>query len=276
MSQEGKFASVFLDHFDNAQVDLFKHLGNGAIAESGSELDFDAPNSVNCDWNNATHNAPAAHVGLTPGKFLRIDARMSAFARTTNLCLSGLFISKHTALEGDSPHTDNGLYYFVYYPNEARLIVDRNAETRLYNGPGGDPNTTPHRYRIYVNRSQSSHSVEGGNVIAKNSISFWYSVDDGATAFVHLGTRTLEHSPDIVGVFLRKWAAGGGDNAQTEFDYLQISEFVDTPSNRYAQGGYMEDRGQIVTSGGPPDHRRHDGLGAGQLVCRWRPAAPRS
>lgn len=267
MTVKGTFsANRLLDHFGNAQVDLLQYLGNGSISESGSELNFDAPNSVNCDWNNATVNAPAAYWGLPHDGLVRIETRMSAFARTTNLCLAGIFVGEQTVLEGDAPHTDNGLYYLVYYPNEARLICDRNADTRLYNGPGGDPNTTPHLYRIYINRSDSSHAIEGGNTIAKNSISFWYSVDDGATAFVHLGTRTLEHGPDIFGLFLRKWATGGGDNAQVSFDYLQLDAYVPGERDGDSDGGYFEDRGRIVTSGGPPDHRRHDQLGTGQLV----------
>jgi hypothetical protein len=271
MTQGGKFAATpyLFDHFDNSQLDapIYRNpFGfNGSILEpAGSTLNFDAPNSLECQWYTTTRNAPIAAAGLPTAKFLRIGTRLSAFARTTNLCLAGIYVGRRDLT------ANQGLYYLVFYPNENRLICDRNADTRLYNGPGGDPNSTPHRYRIYINRDDSSHIVHGSAspvTIPKNSVSFWYSVDDGATEYVHLGTRTLEFTPDLAGMFLRKWATGGGDNAQASFDYFKIEEFVQPITDRYSQkGDFAEDRGQIVSSGGPADHRRHDGLGAGQLV----------
>jgi hypothetical protein len=265
----GKLAATpsFFDHFDDAAIGIDTFLGNGTISETGSELEFDAPNSVSCQWFTTTQLAPLAFVGLPIGPFFRIETRMPGFSRTTNSTIAGIFVSAKEAVKGVvSPSTSNGLYYVTFYPAENRVICDLNASSRLFNGPAGaDPNTTPHRYRIYVNRSERSYAVEAGTQVAKNTISFWVSVDDGAT-YTLLGNRTLDFTPELAGVFLRKWATGGGDNAQAEFDYLETLELERISGPPDVQKGGFESRGTLPTAGGAPDHRRHDGIGAGQIV----------
>jgi len=227
------FQQLIFDDFDNSIVDIHTRPGNGIITEpAGTLLELDAPNSASCEWYSTTVDAPLAYVNHGGGTFYRYETRLTAFAHTTNSCLSGICVFTDTLFA-------NASYYMVWYPAENRIIVDLNAASRLWNGPSNDPATTPHRYRIYVNQTGHGVVVMGATnavAIANNSISFWYSVDDGATPYVHIGTRALDFTPSAAGVFLRKWAAGAGDNAQSSFDYFETSVALPEPEYETVAG----------------------------------------
>lgn len=237
--------TLFRDDFNNGVVDLFTDDGAGSISEAGSEITLSITASAGGDWTNGVSAAPIAFFPLSGAKN---DSIMTLEARVTDLTvtagtqgIAGVAIFSSDRLD---------VYQMIFRDDLDRIDIERiiggSGHVNLaFTGGLSHPNTTPHIYRIMWDRQH-------------DRIAFMYSVDDGVTwSTVH--TRQAEFTPDNAGVYARQFGSQPATSAK--FDYLQITdETGQQPTDR----AVVEDEGQLLGAGGPPQHQAQ--VGAGQLV----------
>jgi hypothetical protein len=261
------FTLLKRDHFDNSTVDPTTYPGNGVITEpAGTTLILDGPNSQNCDWWYATHNAP--HAYYTKESFTPEATKYDVFRAACRL--SNVASTTYAALGGLVAMTDrNNAWLFGLYYNDPRIRIMRQLAgvgAEIYNsGVVSSPATTPHQYRVTWNSSGKDVLIDGED-LENGKAWFEYSVDDGAT-WVLAATYDVQFDFDEFGVGLKKWTSGAGDNAQYYFDWLDlygIEPDDPEPDDYPVSKGLLEDDARQVGQGGPPTHGST--AGQGQLI----------
>jgi hypothetical protein len=188
----------FEDDYENGTIEGTQDLGNGSANEASGALSLTCPNGVNCAWNTTsggTYNGPIVYHELgtiqpNPSNIVRFELRLESFVK------SGIDSGKFAGLT--LWRNRDQAYRFGYRtePAVSQIILHllkRDPLTSVnYGGVLGTRNTAnvaapspgnEHIYRIYWNPHDYPVLIYEGTtfVLAGRSMSFFYSVDDGAT-----------------------------------------------------------------------------------------------
>lgn len=251
----------FYDEFDNASVDLLTDVGNGSITEAGTELTTSISASTDCRWWSDGHTAPVAYQELSNyldemRGLIRLETRLSGLART------GQYIYPELVLWKDRYNK----YSVGWYDGYNNIMVHRavaNVFTQPYgSGAVGDPNTTPHRYRIYWNLTGKTVQIEDlGIGLADGHVGFAYSVNDGSS-WNWAYSEMAAIAPSKFGVSVRNWNPWNG--ADADWDYIELSQDLN-PQEELPEDGdsvQFDDLQGLYDAGGPKEYR--DGQEKGQ------------
>lgn len=195
-------------------------------------------------WSRVGDRAIAGGVAPTRAAiWAGIDA---AFGETLTHTFTTLEVMEDAAPVGGSPPViDNE------DPPEGAPNVDANANLSIdVTDPDADLDASSVEIAVNGTTAWTGDAQQSGFAVTKTPITNGFNYLINPDAALPLGTNTL---------FVRA-ADTGGPNEATRTILFTVG-----PAPVVGRGGF-EDLGQIDSSGGPPDHRRHDGLGAGQLV----------
>lgn len=243
---------TFEDHFNNSQIDpAWKtDVGGGSVSES-SALTLALGAGAGGDWWTGSYNGPAIyHPGIGYGRgFYYVEARLTNYARTggTYNTAGILFLG---ARASQPPGDKSRMYYAGWYPGNAWTYVqwvnDNYDAGDVWNSGSakGDPNTTPHRYRVYWNSSPNYRVIDlDGRGLAPGYLAYYYSIDDGATWT--FATTWAPFFTDFggVGLCMRNW---NGHQCSTTWDYFRYYVDLEPEPRLTGDGtGYGKDKGSL-------------------------------
>ena len=141
-----------------------------------------------------------------------------------------------------------------------------------------DPNTTPMRFRIYVNFRGRDMGTNLGDILSSGHCRYYYSEDDGVTWQAMAGSTSYETvvwEQAAFGLYIMRSDHPTTQDCVVNFDYLNVYE--QSPDNfikfyiQWSGGQWaaFEDAVPIMTGGGPhkwSDHLLTEGRGVGQRV----------
>lgn len=263
----------FFDDFDDNSIGIQQDAQNGTITEPvGTELVLSGSAGTTCRWDSAGQDRPCGYEeiathALGEGLF-RFETKVSSFTKTGVEVLAGLCLWGPTSADA---------YLTGWYDSNNDVYIQRllggSDWGTLWNGGNyGNPNTTPHIYRMYVNRLRRAVLIsEYSQYLAPFSIAFQFSANNGSS-WVWAYEGALSFLPTRFGVYSRNWSAGGYRGFDAGFDYLKMEE---DPDPNYYIGDQEEGTGRQDTAqvqdemdlpdaGGPKGHG--DQISKGQRV----------
>lgn len=244
----------FLDDFDNGVVDVQTAPGGHSITEpAGTELEIVVSASLNAEWSNSNQVAPVAFENIADHEdgqegLLRFETKVTGSVRTGVEISAGLVLWGHPTIVGvDRLYCYQGWWYDsndnVYFN---RLNTQLDWVTRWQGGNYGDPNTTPHIYRMYINRTNRRIQIaEVGQYLDSRQIGFQFSSNNGAS-WVWAYKETMPFLPTKFGVYVRNWSTSYR-GATVKFDYLKFEQ--DNDPNFYIGDQEPYDQEQTQNSG---------------------------
>lgn len=245
----------FFDDFDNSTVDVQTSPGGGAITEpAGSDLILSITAGQNGDW--VVGNSPIAYEPVST--YATASGVLVAECRLSNIVKTGVAIMAGLVVFDDR---DNA-YRMSWYDSNDDMYVYRSlggsSSVVWQAGNYGNPATTPHIYRIYVNLTRERLATYAG-VLEPGGIGFEFSTNDG-TSFVfgyqepiEIDTRSLKF-----GVWVRNWGSSYR-GVDAYFDYLKLNQILDPLTATSLESGRStlgEDAADFDPPQlGPPSHQ---------------------
>lgn len=272
-------AQRFLDHFDNATVDLDASAGNGSITEpAGTTLQVGCSAGQNCNgWDGTT--APFATKLLDAITIPDMNlGLLIAEARITGFTYSGTTCIQYLVWDVDRTHG----YWFGWYPGDSKVYVQgrRGGTGETFYTSGSTytgPSTTAHRYRIIWNPTHRPITMPGVAYRPLNpaEMAFVFSTDDGASWVVaHLRDPSEQAGNYRIGLMARNWSPF--PSMQQSADYLRLLQtdsdgtmLHPTEMNPESEMDFGQDGYDFSKSAGPTSHLLSavkPGLDAGNVV----------
>lgn len=264
----------FFDDFDDNSIGIQQDAQNGTITEPvGTELVLSGSAGTMCRWDSAGRDRPCGYEEISTheapgGGLLRFEAKVSSFTKTGVEVIAGLCLwgptSEDAYLSGWYDSNDD-----VYFQ---RLLGGTDWITRWSGGNYGNPNSTPHIYRIYVNRTgREVFIAEYNQWLDPYTLAFQFSANNGSS-WVWAYEEALAFIPTRFGVYSRNWSSGGYRGFDVGFDYLKFEQDADlnTYLGDQEEGTGTQDSTQthdemdLPGAGGPKGHG--DQISKGQRV----------
>jgi hypothetical protein len=262
----------FFDGFDNNVVDIQQDPANGAITEPvGTDLVLSITAGQHAGWGGGTGNdnkgCPIAFEAMGDHAefkgLMRFETRVTGLVKTGNEIFAGLTVFNNRGNAYLVGWYDANDYFYLY------KMVDDVGRTELWKGGYyGDPTTTPHVYRLYVNATDERVNLEESTSWSLNpfSIGFVLSSNDGSS-WVYPHQRTLEFAPTKVGLYALNWSTTWR-GVDASFDYLKFEQNLEpvTVIGDQNVDSQPQTSGAVEASGRRLESERTPSVGLGPTI----------